>query len=117
MDPFSVVEEFNVTVDLVIGLLLGLKSLAVNQLLLEDAVKGFNTSIVVAVAFAAHAGCHFVNFELFSVLVGRILAPSIRMMNEPFFRPFGHIGILQSVQNKIGCHSVIQTPAHDLTGA
>ncbi|CAM4444026.1 hypothetical protein PAPH110629_14855 [Paenibacillus phoenicis] len=54
MDPFSVVEEFNVTVDLVIGLLLRLKSLAVNQLLLEDAVKRFNTSIVVEIAFTAH---------------------------------------------------------------
>jgi hypothetical protein len=117
MDSLAIVKELNVTIYLVVRLLLRSKSLAINEFLLEDTVKGFYARIVVAVAFSAHASLHLVGFELLPVVIRCILAPAIGMVEESFLRLLGRIGVLKSTKDKIRRHSVIQAPTYDLTGA
>ncbi len=55
MSSFSIVENFDVIKEALLGLLPGSIPLATNTLDLKRMKKAFNHGIVIAVAFAAHA--------------------------------------------------------------
>lgn len=84
MNSFIVVERFDVFNDVVDGLLSRKILFRVNQLSLNDAMKRFNTGVIVTVSFAAHACNHVVFTQNSLVLMWRILTATIWMMNQSF---------------------------------
>ena len=81
MDADSVVVKLNVLVDRIIRLLASFKPCLVHEFFLNDAVKCLNTSVIVAVAFAAHATSHLVLTQPFTVLCRSVLRPTIGMVD------------------------------------
>jgi hypothetical protein len=69
--------------------------------MLKAAEKALGWSIISAVAFAAHAGDHFVLLQLPLVLITGVLDPSMGLMDQTRSRLTTPVGHCQSIQNQL----------------
>ena len=82
MNPQTVVPNLDVLPDVSMRPFARFVRLYMYELTVNDAVKCFNASVVVTVALATHAAFYLVLFPPCLVLIGRILAASIRRMQH-----------------------------------
>jgi len=73
-------------------------------------------SVIVAVARETHALLHGGAGQDFSILLGRVLAAAIRMVNESKWRLTLPDGKFQCVDNQQCFHVQVQRPTHDFPG-
>ena len=80
MNALSMVENFNILKNSLVSRLACLKLIQVHEFPLKDIVKGFNTRIVVTIAFTTHAANHVVVLKPFLIRMRCILASPIGVM-------------------------------------
>jgi hypothetical protein len=68
MDPLAIVEARYILEDFLLSFLASFELLEVNQFFLQDTMKGFYASIVVAVSLSTHATLHLVFLEQILIL-------------------------------------------------
>src|SRR6266568_7498544 len=83
---------------------------------LPHSPEAFHRRIVVAVAFARHGRLHFKLIEQLAVIMGAILATSIRVMNQPWRRTLGLHGPEQRLPNQLLRHPFSHGVTDDFTG-
>ncbi len=83
MPTLPIIEHLNVLKDILPGLVTGSIVPMVHELTLERPEEAFDAGVVPAVAFAAHTGDEAVPMEEALVARGRILTPTVRMVEEP----------------------------------
>ncbi len=84
-----IIEHLDIFEDVLCRVFTGRVVSMIHELPLEDPAKAFDTSIVPAVACAAHAGDHAVDGEHLLITRGGILTAAIRVVQEP--SPWGSI--------------------------
>ncbi len=116
VDPLSVVPDFDVLEDPSDRLSLRPKSLEVHEFSLEHTVERFHTSIVIAISFSTHACRHPIGFESVLIRLRRILAPTIRMVqdNAVALQP-AFLRLLQGADAQLFRHPRTCAPTHNLT--
>lgn len=77
MNALSVIPDFDVLENLLYGLLARFELSQIDKFPPDDAVKRFDTRIIKAVAFAAHAPDRFVFSQLILVVMKGVLAPAV----------------------------------------
>lgn len=116
MDALVVVKDFDVLKDAFLGFGTGRIFVQVDQFIFYDTVKGFNASIIEAVAFTAHAADHGVDLKLLLVLMRGVLAAAIRVMQHLAFGPLTAVSLPKRLQYQFLRHALARVPANDLAG-
>lgn len=80
IDSCSIVEALNVFENALFCFLMRFEFFQIDKFFLQHALKGFNTCMIVAVSFPAHAAFHPIGFQAILILVRSILATTIRMV-------------------------------------
>ncbi len=83
MEPDAVVISFNGFKDGLASLLFILKVLIEEEFIFEGAPERFDGGVIIAIAFAAHAGLKAGAAELSAVGAAGVLAAAIGVMEEP----------------------------------
>jgi hypothetical protein len=58
------------------------------QLVLKTAPEAFHRGVVIAIPLARHGGLHAELFNQLSIVMSTVLAPAVRVMNQPVRRAF-----------------------------
>src|SRR5262245_8543769 len=112
VSPPSVV-EVDVIADVLHRVLSGPVLPAFDSLAFEAAEEALDDGVVVAIASAAHARYGLGFLEPLAVLVGRVLATTIRVVQEPRGRHAHSKRPLESGQHELSIDAVGRVPAHD----
>lgn len=80
MDSFSIVEARNIFKYAFASLLTCLELFQIDQLFFDHAVEGFDTCIIIAISFSAHAAIHSVGLQTSLIVMRSVLTAAIRMM-------------------------------------
>ena len=104
MPALAVVEDLDVLRDLAPDLLPRLIALMVHEFILQRAPKAFYRRIVVAVALSTHGHCHAELAQPILIVLGTILGPATRVMDEPWAWAFGPDGTHQRLAHQVRRH-------------
>jgi hypothetical protein len=85
--PLAVIKDFDVFLDRRLCVGPGCISLVVDQLVLQTSPKALHRGIVIAVSLSRHGRQHAKLFDQLAIIIGAVLAPSVRVMNQPYSRP------------------------------
>jgi hypothetical protein len=111
VEPAPVVAGFNVSKELPPDSILGPLVTLLQGLAFERAPKGLHRSIVVTIAFPAHAGSQPVLLELPAVLSTGALHSAVGMMNNPVGLPALEERSCQGLQRPAGGQALLDRPA------
>mgnify|MGYP007017317079 CR=1 FL=1 len=114
MDPDSVIKSFNVFENKPISVIMIPNSKAVKPFSFNQRMKGFNTGIIIGVAFVRIAAFHI--FGGFQPGTGYILASTIRMNNEWQIGVSISLGFMNGSNNGGYFHGVRKRPGNDFSG-
>src|SRR5882672_10042881 len=87
---------------------------SMNPFFLQRSEEALHGRVVPAIAFSAHAGHRAGLYEAALVVVRSVLAPAIRMMDEPLQRLSNGQGFVQSSKGQEAVDVIAGVPAHDL---
>ncbi len=109
-----VVKHFDVVEQIGDGCGAGCVARAVYPFVLQAVKEALRRRIVPAVSLAAHRANHAVQGEFVLQQLARVLAASIRVMDEPRRWPSAEPCHRQRIGHDVGRHARLDRPAHDL---
>ena len=112
MNPQTVVPNLDVLPDVSMRPFARFVRLYMYELTVNDAVKCFNASVVVTVALATHAAFYLVLFPPCLVLIGRILAASIRRMQHAISWFFPLVRVVSCAHHEFLGHACVGFPSN-----
>jgi len=114
MAPLAVVENFDVLLDRRCRVGPCGVPLMMNHFVLQAAPEAFHRRVVVAVPLARHGCTHAELSDQFSIVVGAVLAASVRVKNQPWRRPLCANGPPQRLRRQLLRHPRAERVAHHL---
>lgn len=112
MEPFSVIEPFDIFKDFPSGLGLGLEAFN-PDLAFEDAPERFHGGVVVAIAGSAHAGDEACLFESLVIFEAGVLAAAIGVMDHRASGFARSNGAIKGLERERSFEVILQMPADD----
>ena len=113
MTPLSVVEDLNIFKDGLPGFCSRFKPVEEYQFVLNGAKKGLCGGIIVAIAFAAHAGKKAVFLKQFLKVLAGILGTSVGVMDQSSLGAMPLDGLFHGFDHEIPGHGALQGSPHD----
>ena len=117
VEPLAVVEDFQPLEDRRLGLGASGKLAAMHQLALQAAPEALDHGVVVAVAFAAHAGLEAGSGEPLPIRFAGVFPATIGMMDQPVGRLALRQGHVQCRQRQTGGQRIAHRPTHTAAAA
>jgi hypothetical protein len=115
VEPDSVVASFDGLKDGLASLFFILEVAVEEQFVFESAPERFHGGVIVAIAFAAHAGLKAGLAELSAVSGAGVLATAIRVMEEAWRRLTMREGHLEGAGDEAGFEVILHGPTDDFT--
>lgn len=114
MAPLAVVEDLDVLLDCRFGVGPCGVPLMINHLVFQAAPEALHRRVVVAVPLARHRCLHAELRDQFAIVVGAILAATVRVQNQPWRRPLSSNGPPQRLRRELLRHPRPKRIAHHL---
>lgn len=115
VEPFRVIERFDVIKDGQGGLVMSLEVLLVERFGFESAPERFHGGVVVAVGAATHARLDLSRTEQLAKGIAGVLDAPVRMVKEPGGRTAGANSLLQSLCDQRALKGSTAGPADDFS--